>query len=72
MEEGKAAAVALQPPPQVVPALNLVHRLVRDDLLQQVRGRVPIHAHDPQEAGVEPRRQQMAQVPVDGLELLLH
>ena len=71
MEERKAPAVGLEPPAQVVPAANLVHRLVRDDLLQQVGRRAPIHADDLQEARVEPRRQQVAKVPVDGLELAM-
>ena len=54
VEKGKAAAVALQPPVEIVPALNLVHRLMKNDLLQQVGRSVPIHADDLQKAGVEP------------------
>jgi hypothetical protein len=38
VEEGEAAAVGLQAAAQVVPAVDLVHRLVVDDLLQQLRG----------------------------------
>jgi hypothetical protein len=59
MEEGKASAVGRQPPAQVVPPANFVHRLVHDDLLQQIGGRVPVDSSDLQEAGVEPRRQQV-------------
>jgi hypothetical protein len=48
-----------------------VHRLVNDDLLKQVGRGVPIDANDLQEAGVEPRRQQMTEVPINGIELAL-
>ena len=67
MEEGEAPAIGLQPPVEVVPALNLVHGLVENDLLQQVGWRAPVHTDDLQEAGIEPRRQQVADVPIDGV-----
>ena len=38
---------------------------------QKVGRRAPVHANDLQEPGVEPRRQQVAKVPVDGFELAL-
>ena len=67
MEEGKAAPVAgIEAAAQVVPALDLVHGLVVDDLLQDGRRRLPVDAAQHQEAAVEPRRQQMHQVAVDG------
>ena len=71
MEDGKATAVCFQPLAEVVPALNLVHRLVKNDLLEQVSGRAPVHAHDLQEAGIEPGRKQVAEVPIDRVELAL-
>ena len=37
VKEREAAAIGLQPAAQVVPAVDLVHRLVADDLLQQLR-----------------------------------
>jgi len=54
MEEGEASSVDLEPSAQVIPAPDFVHRLVRDDLLEQVGRRVPIHANDPQESRIEP------------------
>ena len=69
MEEGEAAAVVgIEPPAQVVPALDLVHRLVGDDLVEDGGGRVPVDAAQHQEAAVEPGGQQVAQVAVEGAE----
>ena len=67
MEEGKAAPVrGIEAAAQVVPALDLVHGLVADDLLQDGRRRVPIDAAQDQEAAVEPGVEQAAQVGIDG------
>ena len=66
MEERKAAPVGgIEAAAQIVPALDLVHRLVGDDLLQDRRRRLPVDAAQHQEAAVEPRRQQMHQVAID-------
>ena len=66
MEERKAAAVGLQPAPQVGPVPDRMHRLVPDDLLQQRRGRAPVDLLQNEEPGVEPRREQVAKVAVHG------
>ena len=72
MEEGVAAPVArIDTPAQVVPAVDLVHRLVADDLFQNVRRRRPVDAPQHQEAAVEPGREQMDEVVVDGPEVVL-
>ena len=68
MEEGEAPPIRRQPPPQVGPAGDLVHRLVGDQLLQHRRGRLPVDAPQLQEAAVEPRPQQVAQVGVERLQ----
>ena len=44
MEEREAAPVGFQPAPQVAPALDRVHRLVLDQLLEHDRRRVPVDA----------------------------
>ena len=60
MEEGEAAPVGgIEAAAQVVPALDLVHRLVGDDLLQDRRRRLPVDAAQHQEAAVEPGLQQV-------------
>ncbi len=69
VEEGEAAAVGLQPASQVVPAVDGVHRLVADDLFEQVRRRVPVDLLHAQEAGVEPRREQVQEVVLDRAQL---
>ena len=66
MKERKAAPVGLQPAPQVGPVLDRMHRLVPDDLLQQRRGRAPVDLLQIEESGVEPRREQVAEVAVHG------
>ena len=68
MEEGEAAAVRLQAPPQVVPAVDRMHGLVLDDLLEQPRRRRPVDLLHLEEARVEPRGQQVQQVGLDGRE----
>ena len=62
VEEGEAAAVGLQAAAQVVPAVDGVHGLVVDDLFQQLGRRVPVDTAHLQEAGVEPRAEQVQQV----------
>ena len=44
MEEREAAAVGREPAAQVVPARDLVHGLVLDQLLEHDRRRVPVDA----------------------------
>ena len=55
MEEGEAAAVGREPPAQIVPAADFVHRLIGDDLLQHDSRAAPVDPLDRQEAAVEPR-----------------
>ena len=55
MEERKAAPVRrVDAAAQVVPVLDLMHRLIADDLFQNQRGRPPIDAAQHQEAAIEP------------------
>ena len=54
MEESKAAAVRLQAAAQIVPAIDGMHRLVRNDFLEQLGRRVPGDSVQLQKAGVEP------------------
>ena len=65
MKEGKAPPVfGLQPPAQIVPVLDFVHRFISDDLLQD-RGRaVPADLLHDQKTAVEPASEQMQQVVV--------
>ena len=46
-----------------------MHRLVRDDLFEQRRRRIPGQPRTPQKADVEPGRQQMAEVGVQRLQV---
>ena len=59
-------------PLQIVPVADLVHRLVADDLLEDVGGRRPVDAPQHQEAAVEPRREEMHEIGVDRCELRVH
>ncbi|MBK7471502.1 MAG: hypothetical protein IPI73_13645 [Betaproteobacteria bacterium] len=65
VEEREAAAVILQAAAQIVPAADFVYGFVADELLEQRGRRVPVDAGDAQEAGVEPRLQQVMEVVVD-------
>ena len=58
-------SAGIEPAAQVVPALDLVHRLVGDDLVEDGRRRLPVDAAQHQEAAVEPGRQQMHQIAID-------
>ena len=51
--------------------LDLMHRLVADDLLQHDRRRRPVDAAQHQEAAVEPGREQMDEVVVHRAEILV-
>ncbi len=71
MEEGVAAAVrGIDARAQVVPVTNRVHRLVADDLLQDACRCRPVDLAQHQEAAVEPRREQVEKVAVDGRKIL--
>ncbi len=66
MEIREAAPVSrVETATQVIPPLDLMHRFVSDDLVEDGRRRLPVDAAQHQEAAVEPRRQQMAQIAVD-------
>src|SRR5712691_43446 len=54
VEEGITATVRLEPAPQVTPPLNLVHRLVLDETLEDERRRPPVYTLQDQESSVEP------------------
>ena len=66
MEEGKEATVLLQAIAQVVPSVDFVHGLIFDDLLQDLRGRVPVDALQVEKTAIEPSDQQMSEVGFDG------
>ena len=68
MEECEAAAVGRKPPPQIVPALDLVHRLIGDQLLQHRGRRLPVDPPQFEKAAVEPRGEQMLEVGVEQLQ----
>ena len=65
VKEGKAAAVFPQAAAQVIPAVDLVYRLVIDNFLQHHRRRRPVDAAQLQEALVKPGDEQVAQIGVD-------
>src|SRR6267143_4690573 len=65
MEKRVAAAVGLEPAAQVVPALNLVHGFVLDQLLQDQGGSTPVDALQDQEAAVEPGAEQVGEIGLD-------
>ena len=60
-----------QAAPQVVPAVDLVHRLVVDDLLEQLRRRIPVDPLQLEEARVEPARQQVLEIGGERKQLVL-
>ena len=62
MEEGKAAAVGLQPVFQIGPAADLVHRLVGHQFFEQRRRRFPGDAAQFEKADIEPVGEQVAQI----------
>src|SRR5687767_5121775 len=74
MEEREAAPVRLEAPAQVAPALDRVHRLVLDQLLEHDGRGAPVDALQAQEPAVEPRAQQVHEVVVDDapLRMRLH
>ena len=69
VKEGEAAPIGrIEAAAQVVPALDLVHGLVADDLFEDRRRRIPVDAAQNEEAAVEPDVEQAPQVGVDGSE----
>ncbi len=71
MEEGVAAPVRrVDACAQVLPVADLVHRLVLDDLFQDHGRRRPVDPAQHQEAAVEPRREQVHEIGVDGGEIV--
>src|SRR5216683_3364023 len=54
MEEGEAAPIGCKPPPQIVPALDLMHRLIGDQLLQHRRRGLPVDPPHLEKTAVEP------------------
>ncbi len=71
MKERIAAPVGrIDAPAQIVPIVDLVHRLVADDLFQHDRGRCPVDAAQHQEAAVEPGREQVHEIGVDRREVV--
>ena len=46
MKERKAATIGSEPPPQVIPTADLMHRFMLDEFLQDDGRRVPIDSLD--------------------------
>src|SRR6266853_1773419 len=65
MEKRVAAPVGLEPAAQVVPALDLVHGFVLDQLLQHESGGTPVDALQDQESAIEPGTEQIGEVGLD-------
>ena len=64
-ERVAAAVVGIDAPAQIVPVADFVHGLVADDLFQDRRRRGPVDPAQNQKAAVEPRPEQMGEVPID-------
>ena len=67
MKVCKEPTIRLQPAAQVGPPINLVDRLMGDDLLKQACGRIPTQLLEQQETRVEPRRQEVMEIGIDRL-----
>ena len=71
MEKGKAAPVRrIDAAAQIVPVADFVHRLIADDLLQHDRRRRPVDPPQHQEAAIEPGREQMHEIVIDGTQVV--
>ena len=62
MEEAVAAAVGFQAPAQIVPALDLVHRLILDQFLQDDGRSAPVDAAQHQKTAIEPGGKKMREI----------
>jgi len=72
MKERIAAPVdGVDTPAQIVPVADLVHRLIANDLFENVRRRRPVYPAQHQKPPVEPRRQQVHDVAVERGEVLV-
>ena len=71
VEEAVAAAVAVEPVLDVGPALDVVHRLVLDQLLDQRGRRVPADAAQVQEGDVEPGGEQVFELGIERQQALV-
>src|SRR4030095_4817843 len=66
MEKGVASPVFFETPPQVVPALDLMHRLVLNEAFENQCRCSPLDSLEDEEPAVEPRTEQVFEVCVDG------
>ncbi len=71
MEECEAAAVGRKTPPQIIPALDLMHRLVGNQLFQHRRRRLPVDPPQLEKAAVEPGGEEMLEIGIEQLQLRL-
>ena len=72
VEEGVAAPVdRIDAAAQIVPVADFVHRLVADDLFQNIRRRRPVYSAQHEKSPVEPGRQQMHDVTVERRQILV-
>src|ERR1043166_2644652 len=65
MKEGITAPVGRKPSVQILPALYLVNRLIRDQPLQDRRRGLPVDSLEDKEAAVEPRAKQMHEIGIN-------
>ena len=54
MKKREAATVRCEPAPQIVPAVDLMHRLVSDEFLEYGGRRLPVDSTQFEKAAIEP------------------
>src|SRR6266853_6857961 len=62
MEESVTAPVRLKPAPQIMPAADLMHRLVLDKFLENDGRRAPIDSLQNEKSPIEPRHQEVREI----------
>ena len=65
VKERVAPPVCREPPPEIVPALNLMDRLVLDQALEHGGRGLPVDPAKHQKTAVEPRPEQVCEVAID-------
>src|SRR5437763_2310240 len=65
MEERVATPVGSEPSVQIVPAADLVHRLVLDQLFEDKRRSSPVNPLQDEEATVKPRCEKVCEIGLD-------
>ena len=67
-----AAVVRIEPASEIVPAFDLMHGFIRDDLFQDGGGARPGHSPKHKEAAVEPGAEKVNEIPFDAREARVH